>query len=191
MWVHDRGEGGGHDGAGPALCTARSALTLVQLASRPVHAAESGAIRCIGALVTPRLGLPRLLVSLALVVLLGACATKGGDNIKLDAALFNYAGAVRFSDLERAYEFVDPKLRIEKPISRLEWERYAQVQFTGYLVKAKEPAGQGEVRQLVEVRLINRHTQVERTLLVRELWRWDAEAKQWWLTTGLPDISQG
>ncbi len=139
----------------------------------------------------PRLGLPRLLVTLALVVLLGACATKGGDNIKLDAALFNYAGAIRFSDLERAYEFVDPKLRVEKPISRLEWERYAQVQFTGYLVKAKEPAGQGEVCQLVEVRLINRHTQVERTLLVRELWRWDAEVKRWWLTTGLPDISQG
>jgi len=166
-------------------------LTLVHLASRPVHAAESGATRRIGALVIPRLGLPRLLVTLALVVLLGACATKGGDNIKLDAALFNYAGAIRFSDLERAYEFVDPKLRVEKPISRLEWERYAQVQFTGYLVKAKEPAGQGEVRQLVEVRLINRHTQVERTLLVRELWRWDAEVKRWWLTTGLPDISQG
>lgn len=137
----------------------------------------------------PRSGLLRLLALLALATVLSACATKGGDNIKLDAALFNYAGAVRFSDLERAYEFVDPKLRVEKPISRLEWERYGQVQFTGYLVKAKEPAGQGEVRQLVEIRLINRHTQVERVLTVRELWRWDAEAKRWWLTTGLPDIS--
>ncbi len=137
----------------------------------------------------PRSGLLRLLALLALATVLGACATKGGDNIKLDAALFNYSGAVRFSDLERAYEFVDPKLRVEKPISRLEWERYGQVQFTGYLVKAKEPAGQGEVRQLVEIRLINRHTQVERVLTVRELWRWDAEAKRWWLTTGLPDIS--
>lgn len=137
----------------------------------------------------PRSGLLRLLALLALVTLLGACATKGGDNIKLDAALFNYAGAVRFNDLERAYEFIDPKLRAEKPMSRLEWERYAQVQFTGYLIKAKEVTGQGEVRQLVEVRLINRHTQVERVFAVRELWRWDAEAKRWWLTTGLPDIS--
>ncbi len=137
-----------------------------------------------------RLRLPRLLVSLALVAVLGACATKGGDNTKLDASLFNYAGAIRFSDIERAYEFVDPKLRAEKPMSRLEWERFAQVQFTGYLVKAKEPTGQGELRQLVEVRLINRHSQVERVFTVRELWRWDAEAKQWWLTTGLPDIAQ-
>ena len=177
-------------GQGPPYTRRRAALTLVQLASSLLHAAESGATRRIGPPVIPRPGLPRLLVSLALIVLLGACATKGGDNIKLDAALFNYAGAIRFSDIERAYEFIDPKLRAEKPMSRLEWERFAQVQFTGYLVKGKEPAGQGEVRQLVEVRLINRHTQVERTLMVRELWRWDAEAKQWWLTTGLPDISQ-
>lgn len=138
----------------------------------------------------PRLGLPRLLALLAFIALLGACATKGGDNIKLDAALFNYAGAIRFSDIERAYEFVDPKLRAEKPMSRLEWERFGQVQFTGYLVKAKEPTGEGEVRQLVELRLINRHTQVERVFTARELWRWDADAKRWWLVSGLPDISQ-
>jgi len=177
-------------GQGPPYAI-RGELTLVQLAPRAAHGAESGTTRCIGLPVSQRLRLPRLIVSLALVTLLGACATKGGDNIKLDAALFNYAGAIRFSDIERAYEFVDPKLRVEKPMSRLEWERYAQVQFTGYLVKAKEPASQGEVRQLVEVRLINRHSQVERVFTVRELWRWDAEAKQWWLTTGLPDISQG
>lgn len=127
---------------------------------------------------------------LCVLALLASCATKGGDNIKLDSALFNYAGAVRFSDIERAYDFVDPKQRIEKPMSRLEWERFGQVQFTGYLVKAKEPAGPGEVRQLVEVRLINRHTQIERVFMVRELWRWDAEAKRWWLVSGLPDISQ-
>jgi len=127
---------------------------------------------------------------LCLILLLAACVGKRGDNIKLDATLFQYAGAVRYSDLERAYEYVHPKQRVEKPISALEWQRYAQVQFTGYLVKSKEPVSEGEIRQLVEVRLINVHTQTERVVTVRELWKWDPETKRWWLMSGLPDISQ-
>jgi hypothetical protein len=134
-----------------------------------------------------RLALPCLAVLLSL--LLAACTSKG-DNIKLDSALFQYAGAIRFSDIERAYEYVHPRLRAEQPMSNLDWNRFAQVQFTGYQVKLKEPAGEGEVRQLVEIRLINRHTQTERVITARELWQWDNETKRWWLMSGLPDISQ-
>jgi hypothetical protein len=43
--------------------------------------------------------------------------------------------------------------------------------------------------QMVEIRLVNRHTLVERTVLAREHWRWDEDAKRWWLMNGLPDIS--
>jgi len=133
---------------------------------------------------------PAPLLLFALLALFLAACTSKGDNIKLDSALFQYAGAVRFSDIERAYEFVHPRQRAEKPMSSLDWNRFAQVQFTGYLVKLKEPAGEGEVRQLVEIRLINRHTQAERIITARELWKWDDETKRWWLMSGLPDISQ-
>lgn len=127
-----------------------------------------------------------------LCLLLAACATsEKGDRLKLDTVLFQYAGAIRYSEIASAYEFVHPKQRAEKPMSSLEWERYAQVQFTGYLVKVKEPGDVGEVRQLVELRLINRHTQAERVIQVREVWKWDPETKRWWLESGLPDISPG
>ena len=47
------------------------------------------------------------------------------------------------------------------------------------------------VVRLIEVRVINHHTQAERTLRYRERWRWDAEAKRWWLVGGLPDFWEG
>jgi len=44
------------------------------------------------------------------------------------------------------------------------------------------------LEQNVELRLVNRHTQVERTLLDRQRWRFDPIAKRWWQESGLPDL---
>ena len=129
------------------------------------------------------------LLCLLLGVLLAGCASTSGDRNQLETALFRYAGAIRFNSIEAAYQYVDPKLRETRPLSALELERYAQVQFTGYTVKASDASLPGELQQTVELRLVNRHTQVERVLTVQETWRWDAEARRWWLTSGLPDIS--
>ena len=43
----------------------------------------------------------------------------------------------------------------------------------------------------IEMGVINRNTQAERTVLVTERWRWDPEAKRWWQMQGLPDLWQG
>jgi hypothetical protein len=51
--------------------------------------------------------------------------------------------------------------------------------------------GEDRVVRDVEIRVINRNTQAERTVRVREVWRWDAKAKQWWLASGLPDLWKG
>lgn len=129
------------------------------------------------------------LLCLLLMTLAAGCASTSGDRIQLESSLFRYAGAIRFNSVEVAYQYVDPKLRESKPMRALDVERYAQVQFTGYTVKASEAPVPGELRQTVEVRLINIHTQVERVMTVQEHWRWDAEARRWWLTSGLPDIT--
>lgn len=124
-----------------------------------------------------------------LLALLAGCASTSGDRNQLESSLFRYAGAIRFNSIEAAYQYVDPKLREGKPMRALDFERYAQVQFTGYTVKASETPVPGELRQTVEVRLINIHTQVERVMTVQEHWRWDADARRWWLSSGLPDIT--
>ena len=69
-----------------------------------------------------------------------------------------------------------------------ERERYRQFQVSGYEVKsAREPA-EGEYEQVVEIRVVNRHTQVEKIITDRQRWRWDPESKRWWLASGLPDL---
>jgi hypothetical protein len=131
-----------------------------------------------------RLGLLSLLV-----LLLAACASGKPNVNKLDARLYTYASAIRWEGFAAAAEFIDPALREAHAPSALQLQRYEQVQVSGYRVRAKTQPAPDEVLQVVEIGLVNRHTQVERSVIDRQRWRWDAEAGQWWLVSGLPDIA--
>ncbi|WP_295362698.1 hypothetical protein [Arenimonas sp.] len=130
----------------------------------------------------------RPLVLTCLVLLLAACAGGGGQRSPRDQTLYHYVSAVRWSDFDAAYGFLDPARLAAKPMTDAERERYRQFQVSGYEVKsAREPA-EGEYEQVVEVRVVNRHTQIEKLITDRQRWRYDAEAKRWWLVSGLPDL---
>ena len=101
---------------------------------------------------------------------------------------YDFAGAMRWGDFNKAYDFVDPKTKSEHPLTDLEKERFKQVEVSGYEVMSKV-AGKETVDQQVRLDLINRNTQVPRSVIYHEHWRWDAVAKTWWLVSGLPDIS--
>lgn len=102
-----------------------------------------------------------------------------------------YAAAIRWSDFDTAWEMVDPAYREAHPQSDLERERYQQVQISGYREMRLSTPAEGEIVRDVELRVINKNTQAERTVRVRETWRWDPELKHWWLTSGLPDLWRG
>ena len=51
-------------------------------------------------------------------------------------------------------------------------------------------AADGSVEQTVEIRLVNRNTQIERSVIDHQRWRYDPATKRLWLTSGLPDFSQ-
>jgi hypothetical protein len=124
------------------------------------------------------------------VLLLAACATgPTGSVSKRDLILEGYGAAIRWNDFDGAMEFIDPFYRQEHPLDDFQRERYKQIQVTGYEVRniALSPDGM-TLQQNVELRLINRHTQVERTLLDRQRWRFDPISKRWWLESGLPDL---
>lgn len=125
----------------------------------------------------------------AMLVLVAGCASSGGDSRKLQQTLYAYQSAVRWSDFTAAAGFIDPDKREDLALKDLEARRWEQYQVTGYYVQGSE-TGEDEVNQVVELRLINKHTQVERSLIDRQRWRWDSEAKAWWLTTPLPDLSR-
>lgn len=131
--------------------------------------------------------LPRLF-TLLLLVLLSACAGTGGDKVR-QSALSEYGAAIRWSEFDRAQEFVDPIHRAEHPITELDRERFKLIQVSGYEVKHATATADG-LQQTVEIRVINKLTQSERTLTDRQTWRWDEAGKRFWLMSGLPDFSQ-
>jgi hypothetical protein len=138
--------------------------------------------------------MPRL--TLALVVsaslALAACATDRmrSKTTVLDQTLREYAAAVRWRDMTAALDFIDPKLLAEHPPADVAVDRLRQVHISSYDEQPVVPVSEDEVRQVVRIELLNVNTQQVRSFVDRQTWKWDEEAKRWWLVSGLPDISR-
>jgi len=134
--------------------------------------------------------IPALL--LAVLVLLGMPRVEAaGSSRKLEQAQTVYSSAMRWSDYEGAWQMVDPAVREAQPLTELELERYRQLQVSSYREGNNAELEDGTVVRPVEVGVVNRHTQAERTVRYQERWRWDPEAKRWWQLAGLPDFWEG
>jgi hypothetical protein len=125
---------------------------------------------------------------IALLALVACSEIKKSKADALDAALYDFAAAMRWNDLDKAYDFVDPKTKLEHPMSDIDRARYTQVEIANYEVMTRFD-GPGTVDQQIRLSLVNRNTQVGRSMVYREHWRYDEEHKVWLLTTGLPDLS--
>lgn len=124
--------------------------------------------------------------------LLSACATeklRSKENI-LTETLRSYAASIRWGEFDQAIGFIDPKILAEHPLTSLEIERLKQVRVSGYDEMPVVPVGEDEVQQTVKIDLLNVNTQVARSIIDRQTWKYDATAKRWWLVSGLPDISR-
>lgn len=132
----------------------------------------------------------RRVVLVFAVVLLAACAGKSGSQNKLTETLYTYQSTIRWGDLNGALGFVEPSRREALAPSELEQRRLAQLQVVGYYVQGSQRPTEGEYEQIVEIRVVNRNTQVERNVIDRQRWRWSSEDRAWWLVSGLPDFSR-
>lgn len=129
-----------------------------------------------------------LLAVLALAMLMPASA-KSREKV-LEETLRTYAATIRWGSIEQAESFVDPKYREAHPLTPLELARYKQVRFTAYNDRAAVPVGKFEVRQTVEIGLVNVNTQESRTIIDQQVWTYDQKLKVWLLSSGLPDITR-
>lgn len=137
------------------------------------------------------MNLRSLLLGLLAFTLLAGCATGSGSRDKaLTEVLRSYGATVRWGDLAQAAAFIDPELRDVQAPTRLDLERMAQLRVAYYrdddgpmLIDA------GRAAQVVEIGLINIHTRVQRSVIDRQEWRYDEQARRWWLVSGLPDLT--
>lgn len=130
----------------------------------------------------------RCLLSACLLVLV-ACEGMPTSGAARDNMLTDYGAAIRWNEFEKAQDYIDPAIRQQQPMSGLETERLKQIQVTGYEVKTRDVAADGSIEQTVEIRVVNRNTQIERIVTDRQTWRRDTAGKQYWLVSGLPDFS--
>lgn len=136
----------------------------------------------------------RLVAVLLLALFVAAPAAAAGKRKQarlLEQVQTSYAAAIRWGEFEQAWGAVDPAYQQAHPLTELELERYRQVQVTGYSDLGSQAEADGTVTRSIELRVANRHTMAERTVRLRERWRWDEEARRWWLLDGLPDLWGG
>ena len=125
----------------------------------------------------------------AMLLLPTACnAVKPTPARAQEITLYDFASAMRWSDFDKAYDFVDPKIKKDYPLADVDRSRFKQVEVSGYDVISKSD-GKETIDQQIQLGLINRNTQQPRNISYHEHWRWDAVANKWWLTTVLPDIT--
>lgn len=132
-----------------------------------------------------------VLVMALMIAAPASAAAKRKKGSQLDAMQAAYSAAIRWGEFEQAWELVDPTYRQAHPMTETAFERYQQVQISGYSDRNSTLADDGSVIRNVEVRVINKHTMAERTLRYQERWRWDTDARRWWLVVGLPDLWNG
>jgi hypothetical protein len=132
--------------------------------------------------------LPALLLAF-LVASLAACGASVGGMKKTDA-MTEYGARVRWNAFDDAWTFVDPAVRLTRPLTDLERARFKQIEVTGYDLRSRNITPDGlQLDQDVEIRLINRNTQVERVITDHQHWTYDPPSKTWWLVSGLPDFT--
>jgi len=122
--------------------------------------------------------------------LLAGCGTGGRKMTVLQETQYAYSAAIRWGDFEGAWQLIDPTYREAQPMTDLQFERYKQIQISGYRDLA-ERVDEGTAMREIQIGIINRNTMAERSIRYTEQWRYDAEAKRWWITSGLPDFWAG
>jgi uncharacterized lipoprotein len=126
-------------------------------------------------------------LALALPLLLLVACSSASTHPKVDMRE-EYGRAVRWSEWDLAWQFIDPTQRKSLVLPGEEQDRLKDVQVTAYNVRNAEPQPDGTIKQLVEVHYIDKATQIEKTARVNEVWRTDDNGEHWWLTTGLPEF---
>lgn len=131
-----------------------------------------------------------LILALALLLLPAPIAAKSTwrSEKALQDNLREYGLAVRWNDFEAAAEALDPVLVQGDRFSEQDEEYYKVFQISGYQLKSSAMLDPLTYSQRVELRIIDRDTQVERIKTDRQNWRYDVLAKRWWLTSGLPKL---
>ena len=94
----------------------------------------------------------RIVLVLGLLAVMASASAQGRmQRGKLQQVQDAYAASIRWGDFENAWQGVDPAYREANPISDLEFERYKQVQISGYRDLSTRSGPDGTVEPFVRL----------------------------------------
>lgn len=119
-----------------------------------------------------------------LLIGLAACAVQEQQQLEdLQVALMRYEKAIRWGEFELANTMRDADLRTVLP----EKGNHGKIKVTSYqVIQSPSPNATGLLEQTVTIGYVNNTSQLERTIKDHQLWRYDEEARRWWLMSELP-----
>lgn len=123
------------------------------------------------------------LAAVVAVLLLPGCGKvrEEGKSNALEAATAAYGSAIRWGYYETALGYLHPDKRVEMPAS------LEDIRVTSYDVVQPPLRQDGEsATQVVRIEYLHDDVQRVKNLTDRQTWRYDPEAKGWWLHSGLP-----
>jgi hypothetical protein len=121
--------------------------------------------------------------------LLSACATLQNKDKLRDQTLDGYAAALRWGGFQNAWSYVDPAVRDAHPLTPQQKALYDTVRIAEYDTSGPAATGPDTLEQTVQITLIAKASQRVYSVVDHQRWRWDDQAKHWWLESGLPDVA--
>jgi uncharacterized protein YceK len=129
-----------------------------------------------------------MLVGAALLLLAGCATLQKKDSLR-DQTLEGYGAALRWGDFQSAWQYVDPAVRAARPLTDQQKALYNTVRVAEYDAAGPMATGPDTIEQTATIGLIVKSSQRVYSVMDHQTWQWDAQAKRWWLESGLPDIS--
>ncbi len=105
---------------------------------------------------------------------------------KFEQAADTYELAIRWSDFDMASSFLKDQ---QDPEIATQIEHLKQFKVTSYTVKRFLPsADKSQVLIFAKVQYFNKNGLIVKNIIHRQLWEYDKEKENWFLTSGLPDF---
>ena len=105
---------------------------------------------------------------------------------KFEQAADTYELAIRWSDFDMASSFLKDQ---QDPQIATQIEHLKQFKVTSYTVKRFLPsADKSQVLIFAKVQYFNKNGLIVKDITHRQLWEYDKEKENWFLTSGLPDF---
>ena len=105
---------------------------------------------------------------------------------KFEQAADTYELAIRWSDFDMASSFLKDQ---QDPEIASQIEHLKQFKVTSYTVKRFLPsADKSQVLIFARVQYFNKNGLIVKDITHRQLWEYDKEKENWFLTSGLPDF---